>query len=260
MPSSIPYHPSLVLGQVVNADTVNLLNAVANATKDVDMAEMRLNNLIQAKLSLKATEFEIASIGVIMDEENGSRLKDSNEKLDESIKGAVLSLVGERIKAYADDSINPETLESTAGGAGPVEGSISKAWKEVTNHFDTKTVQDLTAEVETPVDFTRSLIESLPLSSNNMNLNSQYFSFDSNSQNASSTTRNIKGFVSASVATLGAQYQVQIAGAVSAQVSNTVEARKLDTNEKKALSSFSFLVFATKLTSWTSFFTSFVNF
>lgn len=224
MPTSIPYYPSLVLGQVVNTETIDLLNAVANAEKSVDMAESRLNNLIQAKLSLEATEFEISSIGVSMNDDQ-DLLKVSNERLDSDIRAAVLSLVGKRIRAYADDSINPNTLESTSSATGTTEGTVSKAWKSVTDHFDRKEIQDLTAEVETPVDFTRSLIESLPLASNNMNLNSQYFSFDSNSQEGTSTTKNIKGFVSASVATLGVQYRAQVAGAVSEQVAYTIDAR-----------------------------------
>lgn len=88
--------------------------------------------------------------------------------------------------------------------------------------FWKKEVQNLTTEVETPTDLTPSMIESLPLSSNDLSLNRQYWSFDSNNQDASSTTKNKKGFFSTFVDTLGAQYQFQIANVVSAQVSNTV--------------------------------------
>lgn len=48
--TSTPYHPSLVSGQVTNATTANILNAVANAEKSVDVAETSLNNLKQSKI------------------------------------------------------------------------------------------------------------------------------------------------------------------------------------------------------------------
>ncbi len=52
MPSSIPYDPSLTLGNIVTEDALDVVTSISKAQAPVDAAHEELNALIMSKRSL----------------------------------------------------------------------------------------------------------------------------------------------------------------------------------------------------------------
>ncbi|MCK0129528.1 hypothetical protein [Erythrobacter sp. F6033] len=68
MPSSIPYDPSLVLGTIVDKDTVATLRQHSETQSRIDVARDHMNALLRMKMSLDMTQRELASLGCETDE------------------------------------------------------------------------------------------------------------------------------------------------------------------------------------------------
>ena len=64
MPSTIPYDPSLVLGNLIALDKITKLQAIAAAQKPADLAQDSLNSLILNKRKLDMTFQEMVNMGV----------------------------------------------------------------------------------------------------------------------------------------------------------------------------------------------------
>lgn len=196
MPTSIPFDPSLVLGQIIDTEKVTALQEIEKAEKDVETAEMNLNSLIQAKLTLDTTVFQVKSLGVEVSKE----VIDSMDELNTGINEAASKLVEEKLKAY---------------GPG---GSVSQAQERADGIIN--------SSEESPIDFDRSQIKRLPLSSDSIVFDSQYFSFDKNDQSSENSVSSIKAFISSSVSFLGTKRSTQFSAAVAQQAAAQQEKRK----------------------------------
>jgi len=64
MPSTIPYDPSLVLGNIVSQEKLDNLVAISAAQAPADAAEDTLNSLIALKRSLDMTVQELIEMNV----------------------------------------------------------------------------------------------------------------------------------------------------------------------------------------------------
>ena len=64
MPNTIPYDPSLTMGNIVHPLRVSILEKIAAAQAPVTAAETNLNSLITLKRSLDATIREMLEMGV----------------------------------------------------------------------------------------------------------------------------------------------------------------------------------------------------
>jgi len=63
MPTSIPYDPSLVLGNVVHPEKMIVLENISALQAPVDAAEANLNSLITLKRSIDCTVRELLEMG-----------------------------------------------------------------------------------------------------------------------------------------------------------------------------------------------------
>ena len=175
MPTAIPYDPSLVLGGIVPPAKLTLLQTIGTYQSKIDSAQETLNNFIALKYSLDATQNELINMRI-----NPAALEAKIESVKESIDKAA--------EAYATVSISEnENIVQKKIEALEKEGIGGKVG----------------ASFESPVDYEQSKIESLPLSSDSLNMDSQYFSFGMNHQNSTAEMAAIKNFVSNSTRFLG---------------------------------------------------------
>ena len=68
MASTIPYDPSLVLGNLVDPSNITNLKVIADAQRPVDVAQDTLNDTIRAKQKLQMTYDELANLGLSEDQ------------------------------------------------------------------------------------------------------------------------------------------------------------------------------------------------
>lgn len=192
MPTSIPFHPSLVLGNLVDEERLNNLVEIAKLKAPVDAAMNDLNADIELRRSLDLTRQELVNLKIDPSDLD-EPLKKANEAILESAK-----LVAER-KIEAGPKINQ--IRSTM----PV----------------------ITKSVESPIDYNRTLLKQMPLSSDSIEMDAQYFSFEENSQNSKATISKIKSFVAASTSFLGTERSVQASAQAERQVAQQAENHSL---------------------------------
>lgn len=143
MPSTIPYDPGLVLGQIIHTSKIDGLKRRAEIQKKKDAAENDLQQTILAKNKLTMIQKELVSMGVGQDKMD--ELKSQIESLD----GQLVAKAG----AYATASIDAAKMES-----------------EETNAQEQKQINE---EPESPIDFSASQLMQLDLSSDTMTMNVQ---------------------------------------------------------------------------------------
>src|SRR5688572_6746491 len=161
MPSTIPYDPSLTLMGVVNDVALKNVIAIAQAQAPADAAKDNLNSLISSKRGLTMTKTELRNLGVGTD-----ALDKELERLNKAIEDAAAGYAAAKMTS---------------------EAQVLKLKEQV---------RMVNKSVESPVDYMRSEIKTMPLAADTMNMDVQYFSFDSNSQSSSSYSAQIAAYVS----------------------------------------------------------------
>lgn len=184
MPSTIPYDPSIVLGNIVNPAKLDQLTRIAQRQAPIDAAENNLNSLITLKRSIDTTIKELANMSV-----------DTRELSKTS--GDINKEISEAATAYAKEKL-----------AGKVE--IQKIQSESV----------VGASWESPIDYNRTEIKKMPLSSDSMNMNVQYFSFDRNSQSSNTQSQSVGDFISSEFKFLGDEFSDQASKAAQSQISS----------------------------------------
>ncbi|KAF7551976.1 hypothetical protein G7Z17_g4620 [Cylindrodendrum hubeiense] len=183
MPSSIPYDPSLVLANVVSQKAIELVEGISQAQAPSDAAQEELNALLASRRSLDMTKTELLNLGIDTDE-LGKEIDDLNLNLQQ----AAIDYAKAKIAA---------------------EKTILSFRKQISGAH---------VQVESPVDFVKTQIKSMPLAADSMNMDVQYFSMDTNSQDSEAFATTISTFVSASTSWMGAKASSQISGAAQTQV------------------------------------------
>ena len=163
MPSTIPFHPSLALGSVVNPDLLENLKQISAIQGPAEAAQDTLNSLVQLKRSLHMTSMELVN----MDVETGFL----TEKIGE-VKASIKTAAMDYAKARMDCETQSQALRAQAYG--------------------------ITSEVESPVDYVSSKVEKYEIGSDSLKLDSQYFSFSDEKQ-TSETMGKIKDFLSSAL-------------------------------------------------------------
>lgn len=192
MPTTIPYDPSLALGNVIHPDAVKLLAKLAEAQAPIDAAQDTMNSMISMKRSLDMTVQELMNMNI-----------DPSELQKES------AAVGKQISKAATDYAKVRVKQE-------LEIQPLKAQ-----------VKAVHAEVESPIDYVRTQIKKMPLSADSLKMDAQYFSFDENRQSAQNTIATIKSFVSESTSFLGDELSSQASMAATQQVSKQVETHQV---------------------------------
>lgn len=188
MPSSIPYDPSLVLGNIVSQEKLDNLVKISELQAPADAAEENLNSLISLKRSIDLTVQEMMEMGV--DENSLIEVIGESEE--------VASQVGQAAVEYGQAKIKAQKAIQ------PLQAKIN-------------TVND---DVESPIDYNRSQLKSLPISADSLKMNCQYFSFDQNSQSSNSHAATVAAFVSESVSEFGQHQASQAHASAQSQVNS----------------------------------------
>ncbi len=130
MPTSIPYDPSLVLGNLVNPVTMDRLNQIATLQAPIDAAQDTMNSFITMKRSIDMTIEELQNMGI-----------DTADVAKQSV--VVGTNITKSAIAYAQTRITQElAMQPLRGKAVAVHESI-----------------------ESPIDYNRTMMKPLALSS-----------------------------------------------------------------------------------------------
>jgi hypothetical protein len=168
MPTSIPYSPSLVLGAIVDPAAMENLLAMSAVQTPIDAAQETLNSFISMRRSLDMTVQELINMSV-----DPKDLVKKLKEVDADVEKAAL--------AYATTRLEQE-----------LKMQPLRAKMQVVN-----------SNQESPIDYNRTKIKTMPLAADSLKMDAQFFSFDENEENNSNTIANIKSYVSASTSILG---------------------------------------------------------
>jgi len=195
MPSTIPFDPSLVLGNIVDPKKIKVLENIATLQKPVDDAQLKLNALILSKRSLDMTLQEMINMNV--DQADLDSLAKEIDTLKSTMAKAAVSLASETIKS---------------------QQAISEA-------RDSSDQTQIDESVESPIDYNKSAIKKMPLSSDSLVMDAQYFRNETNEDNSSAHSSAIASYVSSQCSgflspTYGAQVGGSTKSAMESQHSN----------------------------------------
>lgn len=185
MPSTIPYDPSLVLGNIVSQEKLQNLIKISDAQAPADAAEDELNSLISMKRSLDMTVQELINMSI----DPGSVIEESNE---------VGKLIAAAANGYAKAKIESEKAIQ------PLKAKI----------------RTISESIESPIDYNRTEIKTMPLSADSLKMNVQYFAFDENSQTSVTSAATVSSFVSDEVSYFGDSFSSQVSRSASAQMNS----------------------------------------
>jgi hypothetical protein len=183
MPSTIPYDPSLILGNIVEKEKLDVVVKIAELQAPADSAQTDLNSMISLKRSIDMTIQEMINMGIDV-----SQLQVESHGIGQQVKDAALKYGLARVAA--EKAIQP--LRATIAG--------------------------VSEEIESPIDYNRSKLRSMPIAADSMQMNVQYFSFDENAQSSDSHASTISAFISESLSYFGNQYSSQASESVQTQV------------------------------------------
>ncbi|MCH5206733.1 MAG: hypothetical protein J1F09_07235 [Oscillospiraceae bacterium] len=169
MPSVIPFDPSITLGNIVDPAKLDQLNRIAALQAPIDQAENNLNSLITLKRSMDTTIRELANMSI----DTRELSKKSTEVNDQITKAAE-----DYLQAKIDGKTDIQKIQT--------EAIVNSSW-------------------ESPLDYNRTEIKKMPLSSDSMNMNVQYFSFDENNQDSNTQAQEVMDFISSEFKFLGTQ-------------------------------------------------------
>eukprot|EP01130_Rhizamoeba_saxonica_P001622 TRINITY_DN11502_c1_g1_i1.p1 TRINITY_DN11502_c1_g1~~TRINITY_DN11502_c1_g1_i1.p1 ORF type:complete len:516 (+),score=112.77 TRINITY_DN11502_c1_g1_i1:37-1584(+) len=187
--STIPYHPGLALGNVVNEKILKTLEEIGKVQAPIDVAQNSFNALLQTKRSNDMTIRELREMNI-----DTSDMDKTVEDLQVKIRDSAKKLAEQRINSRQE--IDSKTLEL---------GSIINDYPE------------------SPLDYNKTQMKYMPLSADSIQLDAQYFSFDSNSQDASSHISSVKGFVASSLKVLGTERSGEASHSSQSQISRQME-------------------------------------
>jgi hypothetical protein len=192
MPSTIPYDPSLVLANVIDDRALAIVEKISQHSAKADAAQNTLNALIAMRRSLDMTRNELVNLGI-----TSKSCNDELQHLNESITEAADVYV--HAKIGAEREIRPLRAQ----------------------------IADVHSKAESPVDYTKTQIKSMPLAADSMNMDVQYFSMDSNVESAESYASAIATFVSASTSWMGVNASRDMSTAAQKQVSAQAKSHNL---------------------------------
>lgn len=187
--STIPFDPSLVLGMIVDPGKIQTLEKIAQLQLPVDLARDHVNALLRQKLSMDMTARELVSLGATPD-----MLEDFNKQTQD--------LMGDILSAAKD-----------------LGGAVASAEKAIVAAKAEAGQTQISSQLQSPVDFTASQLAALPISSDSMNMDVQYFRYENNEQSASSAASAISSFVGSKVSSfLGSSFGAQAAASATSSV------------------------------------------
>lgn len=195
MPSTIPFDPGLVLGNIVDPKKIDQLKKIAELQKPVDDAQLKLNALILSKHSLDMTLQEMINMNV------------GQEDLD-NLAGEINNLKSKMAQSAVD-----------------LAKATTKAQADIAEARDSAEQTQITENVESPIDYNKSAIKKLQLSSDSIIMDAQYFRYESNKESSGAHSSAIASYVSSQCSgflspTYGVQVGASTKSAMESQHSN----------------------------------------
>jgi len=188
MASTIPYSPALALGNLIHPDVLIAVSKISVLQAPIDAAKDNLNALIAMRRSLDMTVQELMELNV--SDADMQPLLDQKKSLDQQLPKAAASYGSEQIKG--------------ASGIQQLKATLNT----------------VSSTVESPIDYNRTQIKKMPLSSDSMTMDVQYFSFDEDDQNADNTISSIGAYVSEQTSFLGEEVSANMSGKAKQQASS----------------------------------------
>lgn len=237
MPSSIPYDPSLVLGNIVDKKILEQVKQISDIQAQADAVEQQLNDQISLKRSLDMTLLELMEMDSYKpdDEDSGNSKKSGKKATDKGEQQSIETLKQkiEEVKAtiyktaveYA--TIKTSVLEQVAqvksGKGASGKGGKNAGGKDTGGKSNPEGMVHYS--MESPIDYNRTSIKKMPISADSLKLNAQYFSYEKNGQSSRSMAATIKSYVTASVSSaLGTEKaSSKIAGEAARQAHHQYE-------------------------------------
>ena len=186
---SIPYDPSLALGMIIEPEKINQLKAIAEAQNPINLSREKVNALLRQKLSLDMLMQELSTLKV--KEEQVTKVSQEIDKLNEAIGDAAIEL-----------SENVLTAEQAIAQLKSQQGQ-----------------KQISSAVQSPVDFAASQLKPMPISSDTMSMDVQYFRFQRNADSNENHSRKVASFVGGSV---GDFFGNSVSAKVSGQANKAV--------------------------------------
>jgi len=144
MATTIPYDPSLILGQVVEMERIDDLMKIAALQKPLEVVHEKLNNLLETIYRLKSVENEMKSIGV--DEKSMNEFKKEIDNLENTLVGAAVE------------------YGTTA----------TSVYQSVEAEVDSQSQKTISYSIESPLDYGKSEVTQFPLSFDSLEFDVQY--------------------------------------------------------------------------------------
>ena len=188
MSTSIPYDPSLVLGNIVPKDHLDNLKKISDLQTPIDNAQLELDSALLLKYKLKMTVGELQNLGIPTDP-----VDKAIEKVDKEIENAATK--------YAEKAA--ESLPEIAAARDKIS--------------------QVGSSIESPINYNRSNIKKIPLAADSLTMDAQYFSWDETTQNSQSEMQAMKSFISMSTSFLGRKRSGQITASMERQVNHQRE-------------------------------------
>jgi hypothetical protein len=190
------------MGSIVNRKRLTLLQTIAKAQVPADTAEIKLNDAITLKRSLDMTAQDLISMGT---GEDSDAYKAALTDLNKEIETAKTSIATAAV-AYGQAKL--KALQDVSAAKAADSGEIA-------------------VTVESPVDYNRSVLKAMPLSSDSMRLNVQYFSADNTENSSNNHAATVSSFVSESLSYFGDHQAGQASDAAQSQVAAQSTKHKL---------------------------------
>lgn len=188
MPGSIPYNPSLVLGNIVDPGALDTLLQISACQAAIDAAHDKLKSFMSMKRSIDMTIQELTNMDI-----NTTDLIKKSEEIGKSIVSAAVEYAGVRVEQ--------ETKVQELKGK----------------------VQTVNRALESPVDFDKTGVKEMALAADSLTMDVQYFSFNENEKNTENTIATIKDFIDASTDVLGDAMSGKISSAATSQINKQKE-------------------------------------
>lgn len=145
MPTSIPFDPTLVLGNIIDPRKIDELQELEEAEEPRNLLSDHLNNLILSNRNFSTIYNEMVNMGV--EDEDLEKLQDEQKKLKKEMSKTAVDLGNETI-------------------------ATQNKMRQIKLKQRKKKISKIPTS---PLDFTQSEIKTLPLSSDSMNMDVQYF-------------------------------------------------------------------------------------
>lgn len=190
MPTSIPFDSSLVLGNLIDEKKIDKLKTIANLQKPAEDAESRLNTLITIKHKLDMTLQEMLNLGVSDLTEYYTEIGDVHQQIVDA---------------------------ATKYGKAQVDAA-----KAVAAFEDSQDQDEISEMPESPIDWNKSNVKAIGLSSDSISLNVQYLRNEEEEDGTQSHASSVASAVSASASSI---FGGRVASELSASAKSTTEAQ-----------------------------------